>query len=64
MKRYLVERTIKMSKVVEARNKAEAIDWFDEVNVDFKVTRETAKLLHGGEPKNLPGSSQNFINPV
>lgn len=45
MKKYLVERTVKLSKVVEANSKQEAIEWFGDIDCDQLVVRETAKLV-------------------
>ena len=57
MKRYLVTRTIKLVHIVEANSKAEALliaGDLGEHTSDASAT-ETAKILHGNEPKNLPG---------
>ena len=55
MRKYLVERTVKFSKVIEANSKREAIEEFGDWNANQELIKETAKILHGSEPKNLPG---------
>ena len=58
MKRYLVTRTVKLSHIVEATSKAEALAMAGDLgeHTSDLHTTETVKILHGSVPKNLPGA--------
>lgn len=45
MSKYLVERVVKFSRVIEARSKEEAIEWMYDHDAKTELIRETAKLV-------------------